>query len=82
VTALGLRLLPTLKDEKYSIHVYKDEKDEIMHGIGLKLSSHHVDSSGEKAVEGTVSTIFIVIIVITYLLTSESITNNSYHIYH
>lgn len=73
MTALGLRLLPTLKDEKYSIHVYKDEKDEIMHGIGLKLSSHHVDSSGEKAVEGT-ATIFIVTIIITYLLLNQLLT--------
>lgn len=53
MTALGLRFLPSIKNEKYPIKVFKDEKDEIMHGIGLKLSSHHVDSAGEKAVEGS-----------------------------
>lgn len=35
------------------INSFPVEIDEVMHGVGLRLSSHHVDESGESAIFGT-----------------------------
>lgn len=52
MSALGFKFLPTIPNSAYTIQVKADEREEIMHGIGLKLSSHQVDSKGEKHIEG------------------------------
>jgi len=40
-------------ESKVVIESYIEEEAEVMHGIGLKLSSHTVDASGEKALAGS-----------------------------
>ncbi len=47
-------MLPSIPT-KYPILVYSSEMDEIMHGIGLKQSSHHVNANGEVPLSGSCS---------------------------
>ena len=46
-------LSPGDGESKVVIESHVDEEAEVMHGIGLKLSSHTVDASGEKALTGS-----------------------------
>lgn len=39
--------------DQIQINSFPDEYDEVMHGVGLKLSSHHVNANGETAVLGS-----------------------------
>jgi Histidine phosphatase superfamily (branch 2) len=56
VTALMIAMMPNIGGPLYKGQVpilsYIDEGDEVMHGVGLRLSSHVVDSKGEQAIEG------------------------------
>ena len=60
MAALLTKLLPPLgasgrdNPTRYKIDVYADEDDEVMHGIGLRLSSHYVDAvKGEQTISGS-----------------------------
>ena len=48
VAALLSHLVPGISgpDHRLYIRTHPDESDEIMHGIGIRLSSHHVTSAG------------------------------------
>lgn len=55
---LVLGMLPQLggPEGEYTqlpIKTFLDEKMEVMHGVGMKLSSHHVSDKGESILEGT-----------------------------
>jgi hypothetical protein len=57
VSALLSSLLPSVGGPAHPlpIHVFVHEEDEIMHGIGMKSSSHKVTAEGEQVSLGTCS---------------------------
>jgi hypothetical protein len=55
VSALVSTMLPNIGGSggQIPVNVYLDESDEIMHGIGLKSSSHVVTATGEQVLKGS-----------------------------
>lgn len=55
VSALLINTLPQFMSDKYKdkvpIYMYENELDEVMHGIGLKASSHAINHHGEGITE-------------------------------